>query len=99
MHDREPRIVDCLSLARRGLWDTARCCRSCHEHEGCEDLELDLGPGGDAGSVRLHLCCTAGADIPLADAIAQCGSPHARSPSTTSSVPRMAVEHAVAGAF
>lgn len=84
MDDREPRVIDCLSLARRGLWDTARCCRSCHEADCCDGLELDLGDGGDAGSVRLHLCCAAGA--------AQCGAPMARASAVTSSTERMRPE-------
>lgn len=91
--DREPSIVDCSALARRGLWSTVRCCLVCHSGAPHDDaLELDLGGGGEPGAVRLHLCCNASARADLA----QFGSPQARTAPCSSSTSRMAFEAAAA---
>jgi hypothetical protein len=66
----EPRRIDCAAIARAGLWSQERCCEACHRGI-CADplaLEQNLGPGGEAGRVRMLLCCVASAEVDLVKA-------------------------------
>lgn len=65
--DREPTIFSCRELAQRGAWSVADCCPRCHGGTCPEELALeqDVGPAGDEGAVRLHLCCRAAGEMDL----------------------------------
>jgi hypothetical protein len=70
--DMEPEFIDCATLQAHGLWNCARCCPHCHSHPPvCDDADdavaMNVGPGGNPGSVRLELCCQAGPKLDLTD--------------------------------
>jgi hypothetical protein len=61
-------MLYCWDLANMGLWDTRRCCQSCHRDN--EEYGYSM-PYIEAGKTYIECCCAVKAEEGKEDAIIQ----------------------------